>query len=133
MATHSIASAIRGKIVTMDQASTIVPNGIVYIRGKNIAAIASAEAPSPPGFEKIKITETLYPGLIELHNHLSYNALPLWIVPKKYTNRNQWSGPSAPDYHKLLTGPIVVLGKLPEDGNAIVRFVECRCLFGGVT
>ena len=29
----------------------------------------------------------LFPGLIELHNHLSYDALPLWDVPKRFSNR----------------------------------------------
>jgi hypothetical protein len=64
--------------------------------------------------------ETIYPGLIELYNHLSYNnALFLWGVPKNYTNRNQWSGLSTPEYHQLVTAPMSVLGKLPQYVNAI--------------
>jgi len=120
----------------MDSSSTVIQDGVVYIRGNIIAAVQPSSAPQPVGFDqasKVDTGGTIYPGLIELHNHLSYNALPLWDVPKKYTNRNQWSGPSTPDYHKLVTGPMSVLGKLPEYVNAIVRFVECRCLLGGGT
>ena len=37
---------------------------------------------------------TLFPGLIELHNHLGYNALPLWWpVPKRFEHRGQWPEP----------------------------------------
>src|SRR5438067_1946881 len=128
--------ALRGAIVTMDGQNTVIQNGAVYIKDKIIVAVQPASAPTPAGFDdglRIDTGGTIFPGLIELHNHLSYNALPLWRVPKKYTNRNQWSGPSTPDYHKLVTGPMSVLGLLPEYVNAIVRFVECRCLLGGVT
>ncbi len=128
--------ALRGRVVTMDPSSTVIQDGVVYIRGNVIVAVQPFSAPEPTGFDQTSIVDTggtIFPGLIELHNHLSYNALPLWDVPKKYTNRNQWSGPSTPDYHKLVTGPMSVLGRLPEYVNAIVRFVECRCLLGGVT
>ena len=47
---------------------------------------------------------TIFPGLIELHNHLSYNALPLWSpVPKRFTHRGQW--PNHKDYRPLSAGP----------------------------
>ena len=46
---------------------------------------------------------TLFPGLIELHNHLSYNALPLWSpVPKLFQHRGQW--PGHPDYRQSSAG-----------------------------
>ena len=32
-------------------------------------------------------------GLIELHNHLAYNALRLWQVPKKYNNASAVRNP----------------------------------------
>ena len=74
---------------------------------------------------------TIYPGLIELHNHLAYNALRLWQVPKKYGNRDQWSG--IPEYRRLISGPMQVVGKTPSLLPALVRYVECKCLLGGVT
>jgi 5-methylthioadenosine/S-adenosylhomocysteine deaminase len=69
------------------------------------------------------------PCLIELHNHLAYNVLGLWQVPKTHGNREQWT--STPDYHRLVTGPMQVLGVDPALVAAIVRYVEVRCLLGG--
>jgi hypothetical protein len=39
---------------------------------------------------------SIYPGLIELHNHLAYDALPLWQVPERYDNRDDWGSPNPP-------------------------------------
>ena len=76
--------------------------------------------------------------MIELHNHLSYNALPLWSpVPKLFQHRGQW--PDHPDYRKLISGPMTVVGEYRDaQGKAallapLVRYVECKCLLGGVT
>jgi hypothetical protein len=73
----------------------------------------------------------MFPGLIELHNHLAYNALRLWQVPKKYSNRDQWSG--IPEYRKLVSGPMTVVGKSPGLLPPLIRYVEAKCLIGGVT
>jgi hypothetical protein len=81
---------------------------------------------------------TIFPGLIELHNHLSYNALPLWSpVPKRFENRGQW--PNHKDYRPLVSGPMTVLGSYKDAQGrfpfvpALIRYVEAKCLLGGVT
>lgn len=126
--------ALRGRIVTMSSRRSIVQDGIVYIdKGKIVAVTKSTDA-APEGFSGIPVVDTkgtIYPGLIELHNHLSYNILRLWQVPKKYTNRDQWGG--TPEYRRIISGPMNVLGRTPGYIEAIVRFVECKCLMGGVT
>jgi len=128
--------AIRGRIVTMDDAQTVVPQGTLYIDGERIAGVGKAGQPAPAGFEQAKAVDTqgtIYPGLIELHNHLSYDVLRLWQVPKTYTNRSQWQNATA--YKRAVTAPMSVLAKA-DDGRllaAIVRYVECKCLLGGVT
>jgi hypothetical protein len=38
----------------------------------------------------VDVGGTIFPGPIELHNHLAYNALALWQVPRPFTNRGQW-------------------------------------------
>jgi hypothetical protein len=60
-------------------------------------------------------------------------VLGLWQVPKPYANRDQWSGTSTPDYHRLITGPMAVLGADPALVAAVVRYVEVRCLLAGTT
>ncbi len=74
---------------------------------------------------------TLYPGMIELHNHLSYDILTLWTVPKKYGAREEWQ--SDPDYKRRVSLPPNTLGQDPKYLSAITRYVEAKCLFGGVT
>lgn len=126
--------ALAGRIVCMDASFTVIPRGVAYIDQGRLVAVLDATAPPPADFAAQKVLDTggtLYPGLIELHNHLSYNALRLWRVPKLYTNRDQWSG--TPEYQKLISGPMKVLGKAPGLLPAVVRYVECKCLLGGVT
>jgi len=126
--------AVRGKVVTFNETSEIIDDGVLYIRGNTIIAVQKYTDPAPEGFSKTKAINcggTLYPGMIELHNHLSYNIIPLWDVPKAYGHRGQWAG--GDPYRKLITGPLKVLGHIDGYLQAIVRFVECRLLFAGVT
>ena len=86
--------ALGGRVVTMDDHDSVVADGVVYVRGGSIAAVKKANVDPPPEFEGVKVLQskgTIYPGLIDLHDHLSYNALQLWDVPKLYTNRDQWA------------------------------------------
>lgn len=126
--------ALRGRIVTMNESFEIIADGVIYIEHGSMTAIAPASAPMPAGFEEIPVIQsggTIYPGLIELHNHLAYNALCLWDVPKQFSNRNQWSG--IPEYRKLISGPMQIIGKSPQLVPALIRYVECKSLVGGVT
>lgn len=123
-----------GRIVPMVTPGDDIADGRIYIEGGRIVAVQSAKAKPPAGFSKIKPIKTggtIFPGMIELHNHLSYNALPLWNVPKQYNNRGQWGG--HPDYRKLISGPMNVLGKTDGLIQAVVRWVETKCLVAGVT
>ena len=74
----------------------------------------------------------MYPGLIELHNHMAFDILRLWQVPRPFTNRDKWRADSVPDYRRLISGPMTVLGK-SDVVAAIVRYVEAKCLLGGTT
>jgi cytosine/adenosine deaminase-related metal-dependent hydrolase len=130
--------ALAGRIVTMDDALRVIPRGVLYLEKGAITAVQPEGQSAPAGFETVKVVKsggTIYPGLIELHNHLSYNVLRLWDVPKTYTNRDQWAGTA--EYRRLITGPMTVLGKhgrlRPDKLPALVRYVECKCLLGGVT
>ncbi len=126
--------ALRGRIVTMDANDSVLNDGIVYIRNNCITAVARAKAAAPEGFDDVAVLDTrgtLYPGLIDLHNHLSYNALQLWNVPQCYSNRDDWA--RHPDYRRLISGPMNVLGQTKGYPEAIARYAECKSLLGGVT
>lgn len=133
--------ALAGRVVTMDDAFSTKSDAVVYIDKGNIVGIQDRAEPAPPDFAGVPIVETegtIFPGLIELHNHLSYNALPAWSpVPKCFDNRGQW--PNHADYRPLVSGPMTVVGQY-KDGHGkypllapLVRYVECKCLLGGVT
>lgn len=130
------AFALSGRIVTMDDRGTVLDAGVVYGVDGSITDVRPVGAPPPAGFEQVRVVRsggTVYPGFVELHNHLPYDVLGLWAVPKQYSNRDGWSGPSTPDYHRLITGPMQVLGSDPALVAAVVRYVELRCLLGGTT
>jgi cytosine/adenosine deaminase-related metal-dependent hydrolase len=113
---------------------TVINNGVLYIQGDTIVDVRDRRAPIPPEFTEqmiINTDGTIYPGMIELHNHLSYNIVPMWKVPRQFLDRDQWRRHE--DYRKKMTGPLEVLGQIDGYLQAIVRFVECRLLFSGVT
>jgi C-terminal processing protease CtpA/Prc len=124
---------LQGRVVTMGPRG-VIPRGSIYVDSGDIKAVQRTADPSPDGFEnapRINTGDTIYPGFIELHNHLSYNAMPLWDVPLKYTNSGQWKNHE--DYRRLITKPSQVLGRTVGVVEALVRFAECKCLLGGVT
>src|SRR5688572_25506556 len=133
--------ALAGRVVTMNDAFAIRTDAIVYADQGEIVAVQDRAQPAPAGFTGVPVVETggtIFPGLIELHNHLSYNALPLWSpVPKLFEHRGQW--PNHKDYRPMISGPMTAIGEYRDESGqpallpAPVRYVECKCLLGGVT
>ena len=68
---------------------------------------------------------TIYPGLIDLHDHLSYNALQLWDVPKKFSEpRSMGAGRHLPQAdHRADEG---AGAHTAPTCQAIVRYVEAN-------
>ena len=126
--------ALSGRIVTMTAEGDVIKSGTIFIEDNRIAAIVPKGQPAPAGFEAVVAVATggtIYPGLIELHNHLSYNILPLWRVPQPYGNRDQWQ--NAKSYKTSVTGPMSAIA-LADDGSllpALVRYVEAKCMVAG--
>jgi cytosine/adenosine deaminase-related metal-dependent hydrolase len=133
-----------GRIVTMNATATVIPDGTICIDGDRIAYLGPRSKTVPTEFSgapRINVNGTIYPGLIELHNHPSYNAIPLWDVPERFVNRKGWRGdkpngvPPHPLYTRRVSNPSTLLTHDPSSDNAraVIRFVECRALLGGVT
>src|SRR5262249_46319636 len=94
---------VTGHLVTFNPPKTEIADGTLYIdREKTIQTVQRRTDPAPSGFDQAARAETnglVYPGLIDLHNHIAYNCLSLWIAPdhaKAWTSRDQW--PRDPDY-----------------------------------
>lgn len=133
--------ALAGRVVTMNDTFQVLADAIVYVDQGSIVAVQHRQQPAPAGFGGVPVVETggtIFPGLIELHNHLSYNALPLWSpVPRRFTHRGEW--PNHDDYRPLISGPMTVVGRYQDAQGRypllapLIRYVECKCLLGGVT
>lgn len=128
---------VTGDIVTMSEHRDIILGGRLCLNGHTIVAVLRPEEELPIGFEHAPVVETggtIYPGLIDLHNHLPYNMVPLWQVDRQFQHRLQWQG--AKEYYPAVRAPFGLLNEHKTDAGyvpAIVRFVECKGLFGGVT
>ena len=82
----SKAFLLKGRVVTMDGENNVINNGNVMIRDGKITGVWSSNSNPPAGvdFTDVPIVETegtIYPGLIDLHNHVHYNHIPLWDIP----------------------------------------------------
>jgi len=128
----------------MDATATVIPEGTICIDGDRIAHLGPRNQAVPAAFSsvpRINVNGTIYPGLMELHNHPSYNAIPLWDVPARFVNRKGWRGDKPnglrphPLYTRRVSNPSTLLTHDPSSDNAraVIRFVECRALLGGVT
>lgn len=128
------AFVLKGRIVTMSAGRKVVASGCICIESAVIRAITSGTQALPAAFRDAPVIDTkgtIFPGMIELHNHLSYNVIPPWQVPKRFGNRGQWA--SHPDKRRLISQPMQVIAGVKGTIEALVRYVEAKCLIGGVT
>ena len=66
--------AVRGRIVTMDDAGTVLDDGVVYARDGSVVDVRPAGATPPDGFAGVSVAATkgtVFPGLVELHRSRS--------------------------------------------------------------
>jgi 5-methylthioadenosine/S-adenosylhomocysteine deaminase len=127
------AFVLEGRVVTMSL-GRIHERGRVAVRRGRIVAVAGPDDGLPASMAGAPVIETggtIYPGLLDLHNHYVYNVAPLWRVPRRYDNRNQWSGVRSKNADVSL--PVRLLAGYSPTARAIVRFVEAKALLGGTT
>jgi cytosine/adenosine deaminase-related metal-dependent hydrolase len=149
---------LHGTVVTMDAMGTILHNGNVLIRdGKIIATWQGTKTPERvPVDNAIFIdfgpTGLIFPGLINLHNHPTYDMLEIWPTPSShiqaalgrplgtepYANRYQWNMvgiTSPPEFRRLVANPQSLLDSpiglnlYPEAG----KYAKVKAMLGGET
>lgn len=87
---------------------------------------------------------TIYPGLIDLHNHLHYNQAPLWDMTPHLSenNRNAWGGynnryewKNHPDYSEQVTKPKMLVHSGPywNMESQAMKYIEMKSIVGGTT
>jgi 5-methylthioadenosine/S-adenosylhomocysteine deaminase len=130
---------VQGTVVTMRPDGKVLTPGSVFIGDDGLIAAVTAPAdPEPGGFQgapRVAAGGLIYPGLMDLHNHLLYNSLPLWTEPTRtrpWESHTQWVKESeAPSYRSKVSVPARLLGAAA--GRALLRYVETRALVGGTT
>ena len=123
---------LRGTIVTMNDQHTVIENGSVLVRNDRIVALwqgPNAPFGTPVGDAEIVDfgpTALIFPGMINLHDHPTFDMLRLWPAPSSdaqptlgrplgtepYANRYQWNdmlGFSPPEFRRLVENPQLAL------------------------
>ncbi len=118
--------ALRGTIVTPDQ---VIEHGTVLISGDKIQAVG-ANLTLPANTTVIEGDNVIYPGLIDLHNHLTWNFLPRWNPGRLFHTRYEWQ--AIPEYNIALTTPHT---KIIQEGLECQaeQYAEVKAIIGGAT
>lgn len=127
-------TTLYGRIASFDRSGTVLENGALYIDGAHIVSVRPRSSDPPAGFdtsEAVDTRGTIYPALIELHNHPAYNVMPMWNVDQKYLDRETWRASTV--YDSILKSPMKILQATQELLPSLARFVESKALVSGVT
>ena len=119
--------ALRGTLVTPDE---VIENGVIVVKDGVLDAVgANADVPSG-----ITVTDTkafIYPGLIDLHNHLTWNVHPRWSPGTLTQARYEWQAMFS--YAAKLSGPQAKVRSVPSASCDVERFGEVKALVWGAT
>jgi 5-methylthioadenosine/S-adenosylhomocysteine deaminase len=117
--------ALHGDLITPEG---IVADGVVVVAGARIESVG--RMPAPAGVRVVETDGVICPGLIDLHNHLTWNVFPRWHSGRKFPNRYEWQ--ILPEYLMALAGPHATL--IDEGlGPAMARYAEVKAVAGGAT
>src|SRR5271156_6149898 len=124
--THAQQIALRGTIVTPDQ---VIEQGTVLVSGDKIQAVG-ANLSLPDHTVVIEGDNVIFPGLIDLHNHLTWNFLPRWNPNRLFNTRYEWQ--AIPEYGIALSTPH---SKIMDEGLACQseQYAEIKAIVGGAT
>jgi len=143
------AFLLKGRVVTMVSENSVINQGNVLVRDGKIDAVWSSSSSVPitadlTNAQVIETNGTIYPGLIDLHNHMHYNHIPLWdfnvhlnenqkSAEGGYTNRGQWGDNY--DYQPSITWMKNNVQQNSRWGMATeqMKYAEVQAIAGGVT
>ncbi|HET9481135.1 MAG TPA: lamin tail domain-containing protein, partial [Candidatus Polarisedimenticolia bacterium] len=130
---------LRGTLVTMDQTLALPDRifpGALHIQGDRILDVLHAGDPPPTdaaGALAVQTGALIFPGLMNIHDHMTFNTLPAWDVPGLMQDVSDWT--SLDDYRRHVRYPDSILtdppyyALLPEVG----KYAEAKALMAGTT
>ncbi|MDP7394383.1 MAG: amidohydrolase family protein [Candidatus Poseidonia sp.] len=144
---HTGAYVLQGRVVPMTGEADVINEGHVLVKDGMIEAVWGSEVPSDVQLTNVPVLETngtIYPGMLDLHNHLHYNQAPLWEMTPHLSenNRNQWGGynnryewKNHPDYSPQVTKPKMLVHSGPywNMESEAMKYIEMKSLVGGAT
>ena len=144
---HSGAYVLKGRIVPMTGEADVINEGHILVKDGMIEAVWENDVPSDIQLTNVPILETngtIYPGMLDLHNHLHYNQAPLWDMTPHLpeNNRNAWGGynnryewKNHPDYSEQVTKPKMLVHSGPywNMESQAMKYIEMKSLVGGAT
>jgi len=136
-----MALVVDGNIAAMARGRerTVVP-GTVWIGDDGLVEKVTGKGQkAPAGFDaapRVDVGDAVvYPGLIDLHSHIGFNAQPLWVDPKRaakgvpWEHHDQW--PGADTYPEQIPWPAwTLINGAPE---STLAYIQVRALAGGTT
>jgi len=137
---------LKGRVVTMNSESDVINDGSVLVQDGKITAVWSGQnIPQNVDLTDVPVIETngtIYPGLIDSHNHMHYNHIPLWDFEVHtsqkseeggYSNRNQWK--NNPNYKRDISWmkTFVHTSSMWDMSNQQMKYAEVMAVAGGVT
>lgn len=142
---HDGSYVLGGRLVTMESENSVIENGYLLVEDGQITQIWENSIPENVSLQNVPIVDTnatIYPGLIDLHNHLHYNMVPLWDMNTHLSNPNEWGGynnryewKNHPDYSTTVTKPKMLIQSGPYWNMEIesMKYVELKSIAGGTT
>ena len=122
---------LRGTIVTPDG---VIKHGYVLVENGRIVEVSDKQ-PDVIGAVELNTDGIIYPGLVDVHNHVAWNVLPRWTPPHVYTYYTQWQ--TDPEYLQKVKIPFLnLIGNINAPESHIcdmITYGEMRALVGGTT
>ena len=110
--------------------SGFIQHGVVVINNGIIERVDTGEIPLAAGIKVVQTRGVIFPGLIDLHNHLTWNIFPRWSLAAPVRDRYEWQ--ALPAYAERLSTPEEkMIGN--NLGCEIERYGEVKALLGGAT
>lgn len=106
----------------------VIADGQVTVSGSTIGSVGAAGPQTPA--QAIDVDGVIFPGLIDLHDHITWNLFPRWKPARLFANRYEWQDTA--EYVEVLSGPKADLDARGY-GCDMNRYGELKAIVNGAT